>query len=706
MNALDKFINIFVNNKAANDSLKETSEEMTKVTQATDASTGSIKINNDAILQQSGLLDTLNTITGGLSGTIIKLSSAVDISSLSLKTFRGALISTGLGAIVVVLGSLIAYLTTTQEGIDKVTSVLRPLQTIFGALLGLVQNLGKSLFDAFANPRKTLSDLADFVQTNLINRFKAFSVVLEGIINLDFKKITDGVLQGATGVENLSSKITNAAAQTGKFLSDAAKKGVEIDRLTKELTKTEGAYIISQSKLKAELKEQNKIAEDTTKTNAQRQVAIQKALDLQKAITKEVQARLDKEIKLLKTKQSVNDTSDEELKKLAELQVKKNEATASAAENDTTLQNKQNAIIKEANDKRAAANKLIQDKKDAEKKQARDAEKAALIENELSILSARDRELKVIDDKFNEQIELNKKAGISSVGLELQKTNELKAINKKYDDEIEKTKIATAERIAKNVKTFEEKTALEKLTEQFNTTNNQLIADGATQEQQLVLLNDYNVKKQAIIDADNKLIADKKKAEAEKDIADEKAFQDSKNGVIATSKQNLNDIISGLETTQLAKSKAGQALSKALALTQIGIDSAVALGNASKLANAEGVAAQLAFPTVPGAGTIARVISYTSTAAQVAGNIVRAKQMLSSNGGAGGAASAASNGGAGGAGGGAQAQFNIVGSSGTNQLAATIAGSQNQPVQSYVVGSDVSSQQALDRNRVNTATFL
>ena len=57
-------------------------------------------------------------------------------------------------------------------------------------------------------------------------------------------------------------------------------------------------------------------------------------------------------------------------------------------------------------------------------------------------------------------------------------------------------------------------------------------------------------------------------------------------------------------------------------------------------------------------------------------------------------------------GGGPQAQFNIVGSSGTNQLAASIAAQQNQPVNAFVVGSDMTTQQALDRNRITNATFL
>lgn len=62
--------------------------------------------------------------------------------------------------------------------------------------------------------------------------------------------------------------------------------------------------------------------------------------------------------------------------------------------------------------------------------------------------------------------------------------------------------------------------------------------------------------------------------------------------------------------------------------------------------------------------------------------------------------------GAGGGGAAPQAQFNIVGASGTNQLAARIGAAQNQPVNAYVVGTDVSTQQALDRNRITNATFL
>jgi hypothetical protein len=50
-------------------------------------------------------------------------------------------------------------------------------------------------------------------------------------------------------------------------------------------------------------------------------------------------------------------------------------------------------------------------------------------------------------------------------------------------------------------------------------------------------------------------------------------------------------------------------------------------------------------------------------------------------------------------------QFNIVGQSGTNQLAQSIGGQFDQPIRAYVVGGDVTTSQQLQRQRVRTATF-
>ena len=51
------------------------------------------------------------------------------------------------------------------------------------------------------------------------------------------------------------------------------------------------------------------------------------------------------------------------------------------------------------------------------------------------------------------------------------------------------------------------------------------------------------------------------------------------------------------------------------------------------------------------------------------------------------------------------ANFNVVGNTGVNQLAETLGGQQQQPIQAYVVGSEVTTQQGLDMSIVQTATL-
>jgi hypothetical protein len=62
----------------------------------------------------------------------------------------------------------------------------------------------------------------------------------------------------------------------------------------------------------------------------------------------------------------------------------------------------------------------------------------------------------------------------------------------------------------------------------------------------------------------------------------------------------------------------------------------------------------------------------------------------------------------GGGGGGVMIQapdFNVVGASQTSQLAEAVSTAQQQPVKAFVVGKDISTQQELDRNITNTASF-
>lgn len=323
---------------------KEGQAQLEQLNAKLDANNEFIKENADAYLKQKinignyqsalqGLSPQLAAAVTQLQGFYSKLvmqktalqASVVGLkgTSKALKLFRIALISTGIGAIVVALGSLISFLSTTQKGIDAVTSVTRPLQAVFQSLIGVLQNLGSKLFDAFSNPKQALNDLYEFVKGNLINRFKAFGVILDGIINLDFKKVTDGILQAGTGVENLTDKIKDSANASNEFLTEAINKGKEIDRLAKEREKLETTIASRQAALNKQLAEQRTILSDTSKSGQERVDAADEAERIQQQIIDNQNELLDLEIEELKIKQSLNDTSREEERQLDELIAKR-----------------------------------------------------------------------------------------------------------------------------------------------------------------------------------------------------------------------------------------------------------------------------------------------------------------------------------------------------------------------------------------------
>ena len=105
-------------------------------------------------------------------------------------------------------------------------------------------------------------------------------------------------------------------------------------------------------------------------------------------------------------------------------------------------------------------------------------------------------------------------------------------------------------------------------------------------------------------------------------------------------------------------------------------------------------------PTSPLRARIAQAVAIAAGLANVAA-IARQKFVPSAISGDGGGG-----GGGGAGGGGIQApDFNIVGASAQSQLAEAVGTAQSQPVRAFVVGKDISTQQELDRNITNTASF-
>ena len=207
------------------------------------------------------------------------------------------------------------------------------------------------------------------------------------------------------------------------------------------------------------------------------------------------------------------------------------------------------------------------------------------------------------------------------------------------------------------------------------------------------------------IDIENKNLQIEKLAEIGKKALDQEEADALKSKEIAeevarNKEAQLQGNISNLEAILSIGGKKFAKIQKALAISEVVRDTIravnAATGNEIKVPAFIGT---IPNPVKP-ASLVSTILGITGAVAKGAASVAAITSDSKSVGGG-----STPSGGASGGGVSATPQFNLVGQSSTNQLTATIAGQQNRPVQTYVVGSQVTSQQSLDRNAVANSVF-
>lgn len=215
----------------------------------------------------------LQTQAQGFLNTVVNTGTkSTSFATKALKIFKIALASTGVGLLVLALGALVSFLTTTQEGMDKVTAVTRPLAAIFEKIKGVVQDLGSNVFAGLAQ-----------------------------IMSGDIRE----------GLKTLGGGFKQAFADVKTAVAEGIIAGTKLDKLTKQIEKSEIALTTQRAELNRTFAESKEIALDITKTEQERVTAAKAAIKAQNDLLNAEQSFLDLKIERLKLEQSLNDTSRE-----------------------------------------------------------------------------------------------------------------------------------------------------------------------------------------------------------------------------------------------------------------------------------------------------------------------------------------------------------------------------------------------------------
>jgi hypothetical protein len=335
-------------------------KELAALPPATELAASSSEKTSKKLGEIGDTIENLDDKTGAFGGTVGELKSkfeqakaGVEAAKVGFSGLKGAIAATGIGLFLLALGALYSYLTRTQEGLDFVERKTKGVATIIGVLTDKASAVGEVLFNAFDHPKQALSDLADFLGTNLLNRLTSLKVIAEGIINLDPRKFADGFIQAGTGIADATAKGQNLVTELG----NAAKAGEAIAAENQRIRDSERAVNLERAQSKKDIEALKLIAEDVTKSTVERAAATQKAAALeQSSINKQLQlqrdriANIEREQRLTNTLTEGNDKLVEEKQKLAELE-------EGSLTRQIELNNKLNELRKAGLDRALADNK-------------------------------------------------------------------------------------------------------------------------------------------------------------------------------------------------------------------------------------------------------------------------------------------------------------------------------------------------------------
>lgn len=391
-----------------------------KAAQQVDKVDDSTKALGDTI---GGASSALDQMSGGAFSAFSGMVQGAKKGALAMKTLRGALISTGIGAIVVAVGALVAYFTQTERGAKQLEVAMAGLGIIFDKIVDVLAFVGENLVGAFLEPQAAIDGFKEDM-TAVWNMIKKVGNLIKTAFILTLLKLKEGFISAGiaatkfftagladtSGMEKALEAVREDIDSTKESIRETAQEIAEpfveawndakdaVNGFIEEVTEAVSAATALQRRSqalresqrnlqlafaegRAQIKEYNMTAEDTTKTLEERLEAAQKAIDIEKELMAERQRIAEEELAIHRQQMALSESTEEDRQKAVDLEVALINIRTESAEMQTTLNNKLNVIKNQAaaedERRRKEAEDAIKAQDDAEQKAHDDAVRRA-----------------------------------------------------------------------------------------------------------------------------------------------------------------------------------------------------------------------------------------------------------------------------------------------------------------------------------------
>lgn len=666
---------------------------------------------------------------GGMVSAIGKMTKAA-------LTFIATPLGAVIAGIAVAISAVKAAFSSSEENQNKFAKLMGVIGAISEKVLDIFEDLGNFIISAFENPKKAITDFANLIKTNIVNRFeglielvpalgKAIELVFKGKFSEAGKVATDATAKVALGVDHVTDRINAAGQALDKFVKDtqeAANKAAKVADLRAKADKEEREFSTKKLELEAKIAQ---IREDIADADGKSAVEKKRLIGEAKKLNQELFDQEDKlakqRLEAQKLEATYTDDTKENKQKLVDAENKVIESQLARAQAGRKLEKEEKRINNEAiaEAKRVADEKakIFKDQQEANKKAADDAYKSQLEslkvaeEEELLNLDLTEQEKLDIKIKYNDQRKkLNEDDALYQKQIALQQVKDTQDFNaKKLKDEQDHKKL---------VQELDEKYRLDtgnaltnKLAEIQANNTAELTSLQTLLEQKKLTQDEYNKYVKEANDKSNQEVAEANKAAAEEDFNNKFNTAQALTGALTA----LNDLTGDLDEQRLKNASESE---KKEAKKQFERKKALGIA-AALISGIQGVINTItAASVIPEPfGTIAKIATAATIAASTAAQISKIKSQTlnidgGGSGGGGGAGNISTGGGSSNPSNGFQPSYlnKIGGSGGTgfnnpNQPKPKDKEDDKDVKKIYVVSQDITSSQNKDAVLERRASF-
>jgi phage-related protein len=266
---------------------------------------------NQTKTDMSGISGVADNVTGGAVSKFSGLTGVIGNVSKGFTTLKGAILASGIGALVVIIASVISAFKASEEGQNKFAKIMGVIGSVVGNVMDVISDLGEIIIGVLSGDSeaiksatafgKKIFDVVGLPIKNIISVVQTAANVIKGLWN-------DGIDGALTALENgvedvkgnfkdATNAINDGANALKKFGEEAlreAKIAQQIADQRAKADKTDRELIVQRAEADRKVAELREQALDREKYNTKQRIGfLNEASRVEQEVTnKEIQSAI------------------------------------------------------------------------------------------------------------------------------------------------------------------------------------------------------------------------------------------------------------------------------------------------------------------------------------------------------------------------------------------------------------------------------